>query len=107
MDIKDYQIKAAKTSLQYKDTFGLLYASLGLGNEAGEVLGKIKKYIRGDYDIKELREKIIGELGDVLWYLSELSSQVDLNLNDIAEQNINKLQDRQKRNCIRGDGDNR
>ena len=42
MNFKDYQQKALKTAL-YPAKYKVIYAAMGLGNEAGEVLGKIKK----------------------------------------------------------------
>jgi len=77
---------------------------LGLCEESGEVAGKVKKYLRGDY--KNInKEEIEKELGDILWYLSELSSILKIDLNDVATKNIQKLEDRRLRNKIRGNGD--
>lgn len=84
------------------------YLALGLSNEAGETAGKIKKLLRGD---KELSDEFIAalkyELGDTLWYLSQLALEFNLTLADIATANIEKLADRKERGVIKGDGDNR
>ena len=83
--------------------------TLGLVNEAGEFAGKIKKVFR-DKDGKispETREALKAELGDVLWYLAQTCSELELSLDEVAEANLSKLLDRQARGKIQGDGDNR
>ena len=47
------------------------------------------------------------ELGDVLWFVSEMSRMIGTNLSMVAEVNLKKLEDRQKRHVIKGDGDER
>lgn len=110
MEMNDYQVKAHGTSLATKigDTT-YLYPVLGLVNEAGEVAGKIKKVFRDNNGVitPEVDEVLDGELGDVLWYLSELCTQLGKSLDVIAFKNIAKLEDRKKRNMIQGSGDNR
>lgn len=84
--------------------------ALGVGGEAGEVCEKTKKYLRGDKNFSETRELIAMEIGDVLWYLAILCSAkygFNLNLGCIAEENLQKLQDRKKRKKLKGSGDNR
>lgn len=83
------------------------YLSLKLNGEAGEVGEAFAKYLRGDYDFREAKRRIASELGDVLWYVSQLASELDLNLGDIAEDNIQKLRDRKARNVIKGSGNDR
>lgn len=106
MNFQDYQVEASKTAIYPQET-ALSYLALGLGNEAGEVQGKVKKYLRGDYDLEQLQEYLLGELGDVLWYMSELADHVGLSLAYVAERNISKLNDRQERGVLQGDGDSR
>lgn len=101
----DFYQKEAEQFALYGNDAKILYAALGLCSEAGEVAGKIKKWIRGDSHL--VVEDISKELGDVLWYVSALSSDLGLNLSEIAEDNIAKLNSRKVRNVIRGDGDNR
>ena len=86
-----------------------VYPILGLVGEAGEVANKVKKIIRDrEGDVGQGAIKAIGEeLGDVLWYLAETCSALGLDLNEIAKENVAKLQDRQERGKLKGDGDNR
>lgn len=103
-----------------------MYPFLGLTEEAGEVNGKLAKFIRkhGGTDPKDFRRKIelrggdmtdyakfiedlIKELGDCLWMIAEIATLYRLDLEDIMEANIEKLADRKKRGVIVGEGDNR
>jgi NTP pyrophosphatase (non-canonical NTP hydrolase) len=86
-----------------------IYPTLGLMGEAGEVAEKIKKVIRDKKSKLDLNTKleIKKELGDVLWYLSQLATELDLDLEDVASLNLEKLFSRQKRNQLKGSGDNR
>lgn len=108
MTFKEYQDKAVETAI-YGAGSTIIYPALGLANEAGEVLGKIKKVLRdkeGVFD--EESSKAIGdEIGDVLWYMAALARDLDLSLENIADRNIQKLLDRKARNVIQGSGDNR
>lgn len=109
MTFKDYQDKAVKTAI-YGTGSTIIYPALGLANEAGEVLGKIKKVLRdkdGKFDNLETRIAIADEIGDVLWYIAALSRDIEIPLETIAQRNIEKLLDRQARNVIQGSGDNR
>ncbi|MCB0071402.1 MAG: nucleoside triphosphate pyrophosphohydrolase family protein, partial [Caldilineaceae bacterium] len=78
-------------------------------NEAGELAGKVKKIFRdrdgviGDTD----REALKYELGDVLWYLTQIATELDLSLEEIAAANLDKLFSRLERGQIKGDGDYR
>ena len=108
MDINAYQAAAKETAIYPKDT-GILYTTLGLNGEAGEVADKVKKIIRdhgGERDDAS-RESIMMELGDVLWYIANLATELGYSLRDIAGTNIQKLQDRQQRNKLHGSGDSR
>ena len=88
----------------------LIYLSLGIASEAGEVAGKMKKWIR-DGDSKMTREEWVqamsSEIGDVLWYAARLADELGLSLSQIAEDNMDKLLDRKARGVIGGSGDNR
>lgn len=81
-----------------------VYNALGLAGEAGEFVEKMKKRIRDGVFDRELAAK---ELGDVLWYLSQLAKDIDYTLEDIAKMNLQKLADRRARNKIHGSGDER
>ncbi len=109
MHFKDYEKRASKTAQYPSIGKRYVYPALGLANESGEVLGKIKKIFR-DHDgklSKEYKQAIKDELGDVLWYLAMLSKDLGLELEDIAQANIKKLSSRAKRGKINGDGDKR
>jgi NTP pyrophosphatase (non-canonical NTP hydrolase) len=85
------------------------YPALGLAGESGEVCEKIKKVIRdrgGEVD-GATRQEIAKELGDVLWYVSQLALELGLSMAEIAQGNIDKLSSRQRRGKLHGDGDNR
>jgi len=109
MDFKEYQEKSRKTAIYPGVGKNYIYPTLGLAGEAGEVAEKIKKVIRdkgGKID-NETREMLKKELGDVLWYVSQIASELDLSLDKIAEKNIEKLYSRMKRGKLQGSGDNR
>lgn len=120
------------TLLEYQDhahsfaTYGdnVMYPLLGLAEEAGEVCGKVAKYIRkhegaepcvatdsmtkaDKADCLEFKEAITKELGDVLWMLSEVATAYGISLDEVAKTNISKLRDRKNRGVIIGEGDNR
>ena len=106
-----YQEKAMETAVFPEDQ-AVAYCALGLGNEAGEVQGKIKKIIRGDYvnDPQELHkalQDISDEIGDVLWYAAALCDSLGISLDTIAKKNIRKLADRKERGVLKGSGDTR
>ena len=100
---REYQRKAVSFAI-YPATHKVLYPTLGLCGEAGEVAEKVKKQVR---DSTFNRHEVAKELGDVLWYLSNLANDIGYNLDEIADINIEKLTSRQDRNKIKGSGDNR
>ncbi len=105
----DYQNKARTTAFYPDLGNNLYYPTLGLCGESGEVAEKIKKIMRDNEGAVSDQHKaeILKELGDVLWYLSNLASELDLDLADVAEQNIRKLFSRKQRGRLKGNGDNR
>ena len=109
MDFKQYQEAARKTTIYPNLDKNLCYPTLGLCGESGEVAEKIKKIFRDNNGLvtQEKRLELQKELGDVLWYLSNLASELELPLEGIAVVNINKLQKRKNENKIHGSGDNR
>jgi len=112
MDISDfqaYQRDSRKTWGEVHVDHPIVYPTLGLTNEAGEVAGKIKKIFRdkGGNISSEDREALKYELGDVLWYLTQICTELDLTLQEVAEANIEKLFSRQERGQLHGDGDKR
>ena len=113
MDFTEYQ-KQSRVTAGYEDAGDTLtYPLLGLVGEAGEVAEKIKKHIRDDAitrpsQMNEAQKaEMAKELGDVLWYLAQLSTEIGWNLEDIAKRNIEKTHSRKDRGRIGGSGDNR
>lgn len=108
MTFDDYQAAALRTAdLTRKNE--LFHLVLGLVGESGEIAEKFKKLVRDkDSDESQIdREDIKKELGDVLWYVAVLSAYLGLKLEDVAEYNVTKLADRQKRGVLGGNGDDR
>ena len=109
MNFSDYQTQSRKTAKYPAIGHPVIYPTLGLTNEAGEVAGKIKKIFRDKGGVigTDEREALKGELGDVLWYLAQVCTELDLSLDDVAGHNLEKLFSRLERGKIGGDGDNR
>ena len=111
-DFLAYQTHTRETALYPEANTGsilaLAYVGLGLG-EAGEIQGKIKKILRDDSGVlsAEKRDALVGEAGDLLWYLARLADELNVGLNFIAEKNLAKLDSRKERGVIQGSGDNR
>ena len=107
-DLDMYQ-KVALTTAIYPREQAIIYLTLGLTGEAGEVANKVKKIIRDGSDSKDekLVSEIKAEIGDCLWYIAVLADDFNIKLSDIASANIEKLALRQKNNTIHGSGDDR
>lgn len=86
-----------------------VYPVFGLVGESGEVAEKVKKIFRDDKGrlTEEKKEEIKKELGDVMWYLTQVSTEMGLKLSDVVETNIKKLSSRRERGKLHGSGDNR
>jgi NTP pyrophosphatase (non-canonical NTP hydrolase) len=110
MDFKTYQ-QGAMTTAVYpgKGEGNWTYPALGLAGETGEICEKLKKAIRDDGGRvnAERLQAINKELGDVLWYIAALSTELGLDMAAIASANLEKLAARQQQNKLHGDGDNR
>ena len=109
MELNAYQRESRKTALYPEVGCNAVYPTLGLVGEAGEVADKVKKILRdknGVFD-KDSRDAIKLELGDVLWYIAQLSSELGYELEEIAHANLLKLRSRKSRGKIQGSGDNR
>lgn len=111
----NYQEMTSQTA-KYPPSQALEYLSLGIASEAGEVAGKMKKWIRDDSKLWEIEREeakqkwvqaMSSEIGDVLWYCARLADELGLSLSQIAEENMEKLLDRKARGVIGGSGDNR
>jgi NTP pyrophosphatase (non-canonical NTP hydrolase) len=109
MNFEEYQKKSRVTAKYPNLGENYIYPTLGLAGEAGEVAEKIKKVIRdkgGKID-EETREAIKKELGDVLWYVAQLATELKIPLEEVATGNLTKLYDRMERGKLGGNGDNR
>lgn len=108
MDFNTYQQQAATTAV-YPESAKYVYPTLGLCGEAGEVAEKIKKVIRdnGGVFTEEKKKEIIKEVGDVLWYIAALLSDLGVTMDEAAVGNLEKLFSRKERGVINGNGDNR
>lgn len=108
MKINEYQEKALATAI-YRVGNQIIYPTLGLTGEAGEVAEKVKKALRdknGEFS-DEYKLEILKEVGDVLWYCNALCRDLGYTLEECMELNIQKLESRKQRNIISGNGDNR
>jgi NTP pyrophosphatase (non-canonical NTP hydrolase) len=116
MNFQEYQDKSKVTAVfpsfeaaVYQKNHNLIYTTLGLAGESGEVVEKVKKVFRdGNGEVSESRrQEIIKELGDVLWYVSQIATELGVSLEEVVSQNIEKIYSRKDRGVIQGDGDNR
>jgi len=123
MEIEKYQVTSSRTAIylnainkefpnlqgKLKGLLALSYLSLGLVGEAGELSNKIKKLIRDSVGeiSDELRKDLSKEIGDCLWYIANICTELQLDLNEIAQQNLDKLLSRKERGVLTGSGDNR
>ena len=104
-----YQDAAEATAVYPNKGDNLYYPALGLAGEAGEVCEKIKKIMRDQngHLTEDNAQELSKELGDVLWYVAAIATEINMSLSAIAEDNMAKLQDRLDRGVLKGSGDNR
>ena len=109
MRFSEYQRLSRETAIYPDLGNNIVYPALGLCGEAGETAEKVKKAIRDDGGTltEERRAAIGAELGDVLWYAAQLATEAGLDLEDLAEANLEKLLSRQRRSVLHGSGDTR
>lgn len=109
MDLNDYQRAALRTAAPRDKHNELFHLLLGLVGETGEIAEKAKKIVRDrDSDFSTWdREDLKKELGDTLWYVAVIADHFGLGLAEVAEANIAKLADRQRRGVLGGAGDDR
>lgn len=126
MTLEEYQKQAMTTCMASSENFSYMF--LNLVGEVGEFASKVAKSIRkgkfainlSDLDVvwnkadeqeeeelRQMNQELQKEAGDILWQLSGLCSVMGWKLEDIAQQNLDKLASRQQRNVIDGSGDNR
>lgn len=108
MTLNEYQAHALETAI-YPEDSRIIYPTLGLTGESGEVADKVKKVIRDANQefTPEKKREIMKEIGDVLWYCAALSHDLGYTLEEVAQTNVDKLSSRKERNLIHGNGDNR
>ena len=109
LNFDEYQTAAAFTADYARMGKNPNYPALGLAGEAGEVCEHIKKIERDDAGIitRKRRHALKKEIGDVLWYIATLCTELDLSMADVAQGNLDKLADRHARGVIHGSGDER
>lgn len=107
MTFSEYQRSSRETAVYPDLGKNFIYPTLGLAGEAGEVAEKVKKIIRDHAGVvtDESRELIKKELGDVLWYVSQLATEFEMDLDEVVSENIAKLRSRQQRDKLHGSGD--
>jgi NTP pyrophosphatase (non-canonical NTP hydrolase) len=109
MDFNEYQKETRKHAIYPQLGNNFSYPTIGLAGETGEVAEKIKKIIRDKSGVvdEQSREEVKKELGDVLWYLSQIASELEISLEDVAQGNIEKIASRRERGTTHGSGDER
>lgn len=108
-DLNSYQQFALTTAIYPDRGNNLIYPTLGLVGEAGEVAEKVKKVIRDDGGVlnETNKAKIALELSDVCWYMATLASELGISLSEIFNMNVEKLSSRKERGTLSGSGDDR
>ena len=101
MTLNEYQQHALETAI-YPENRRIIYPTLGLTGEAGEVIRDAHEEFSD-----EKRLEIVKEIGDVLWYCATLARDLGYELDDVAQMNVDKLRSRMQRHIISGSGDNR
>lgn len=109
MDLKDYQVRSSHSAIYPNCGFNPIYPTLGLCGESGEVAEKVKKILRDQDGVftRDDKNRITLELGDVLWYVAQLANELGIDLNEVAENNLDKLAARQRKGTLSGSGDDR
>jgi NTP pyrophosphatase (non-canonical NTP hydrolase) len=114
MNLSEYQELTLNTAI-YPHSSRVLYPLLGLLGETGELANKLKKVFRDDKQNElsvhsipsNVYSDIKGELGDILWYLARFADDLKINLDDVMQENLDKLKSRRERGVLGGSGDNR
>jgi NTP pyrophosphatase (non-canonical NTP hydrolase) len=109
MRLSEFQRASRRTATYPAAGDNLVYPTLGLAGEAGEVAEKVKKLLRDDGGVlgEERRAGLAAELGDVLWYVAQVATEAGLDLDAIAAANLEKLASRAQRGVLSGSGDER
>jgi len=109
MHANEYQDRALETAIYPGRGNNFVYPTLGLVGEAGEVADKLKKVIRDNNGTltDAVRDSVAAELGDTMWYVAVLASELGYNLDEIMAKNLSKLNSRKERGVLAGSGDDR
>jgi NTP pyrophosphatase (non-canonical NTP hydrolase) len=109
MEFNEYQKETRKTAIYPGLGNNFSFPTIGLAGESGEVAEKIKKIIRDRGGIVDeySRNEVKKELGDVLWYVAQLATELNIELDDVVKFNLEKITSRKERNVVHGEGDNR
>ena len=115
MNFNEYQAKCYKTAIYPNLGDNIIYPAICLAGEAGEVANKIGHWIRDrgyfqGKDVKPnqyMKNELVKEMGDVMWEIAMLAYELNINLDDVAKMNIEKLDSRKRRGKVSGSGDNR
>ena len=113
MNLSEYQKRVEDTWISNENDF--IRIVCGLSGELGEICEKLKKYFRKDnYAEKEKKTSwfavgliLKGEIGDLMYYIAKLCNEFGLDLEEILQENINKLARRKEDGTLKGSGDNR
>jgi len=104
MELREYQSQCLRT---WGGEQKLIRSFLGVAGEAGEMAECIKKHLRGDFDLEEVKRRAVKEIGDTMYYLAVCAHELGLDFDEIGEHNIAKLAKRMAEGKIKGDGDER
>lgn len=109
MTFQEYQEFCEKTTIYPEHGKNLIYPTLGLVGEAGEVAEKVKKLIRDKSNVldESMRREIAKEVGDVVWYVCRCAVELGFSFEEVMKMNLEKLNSRLEREKLHGDGDNR
>lgn len=113
MEFIEYQKKSREMAIYPGLGSNFIYPTLGLAGETGEVIEKIKKLMRNDGVTKaseigdEKRAEIAKEMGDILWYIAQLGTELGITMDEMARKNLEKLASRKERGVLHSEGDNR
>ncbi|WP_116091741.1 nucleoside triphosphate pyrophosphohydrolase family protein [Sphingomonas crusticola] len=99
MDLKTYQAQALQTdqvpgTSDDESAAALIVPMLGLAGETGQLLGEYKKHLRDGAAHRLFKDRVGEELGDLLWYIANVASKFGLDLDQIAEKNLDKVRAR-------------
>lgn len=110
MTFEEYQKRALTTLIEHPDPLmDKTILAMGVAGEAGEVIEKWKKIVayKGGVINEEDRKELGKELADVIWYIAVLADRLNISLDELMNENLEKLASRKARGVQKGAGDNR